>query len=97
MTGDGIKVPRQTSSIWRWIASGDGREVKPHPRALADLERRKALGDRPDLTGRMLGDPPPGRSALDRKRAAEEAERLARLARAATETEQRDSEEKADG
>jgi hypothetical protein len=56
-----------TSSIWKWIGQPPGHQEKPDPRALADLARRKALGPRPDLTGRMLGDPPPGRSALDRK------------------------------
>lgn len=70
-----------TSSIWRWCSDAPGKNVvTPSPRALADLERRKALGPRPDLTGRLMGDPPPGRSALDKKleaerRAAEGAEK----------------------
>jgi hypothetical protein len=66
-----------TSSIWQWIGGAPGHTEKPSPQALADLKRRKALGPRADLTGRMLGDPPPGRSALDRKL---EAERRAREA-----------------
>jgi hypothetical protein len=69
-----------TSSIWQWIGDGPpGGGEKPSPKALEDLARRKALGDRADLTGRLLGDPPPGRSALDRKREA-------RLAKAIEET-----------
>lgn len=60
-----------TSSIWKWIGGAPGADAKPSRKALADLERRRALGDREDLTGRLLGDPPPGRSALDRKREAE--------------------------
>jgi hypothetical protein len=60
-----------TSSIWKWIRDAHGHQERPSPKALADLARRRALGPRPDLTGRMLGDPPPGRSALDRKLEAE--------------------------
>lgn len=56
-----------TSSIWRWSKEAPGKGGEPCRQALADLERRKALGPREDLTGRLLGDPPPGRSALDRK------------------------------
>jgi hypothetical protein len=75
-------VTRFTSSAWRWIKDTPADVEPPSPKALADLERRRALGDRPDITGRMLGDPPPGRSALDRKREREEAERLAAIAKA---------------
>lgn len=46
--------------------------TRPSEKALADLARRQATPDTRDNTGRLLGDPPPGRSALDRKRAAEE-------------------------
>jgi hypothetical protein len=60
-----------TSSIWQWIGGAPGHTEKPSPQALADRARRRALGERQDLTGRMLGDPPPGRSALDRKLEAE--------------------------
>jgi len=60
-----------TSSIWKWIGGAPGSGQKPSKRALADLERRNAMGERSDLTGRLLGDPPPGRSALDRKLEAE--------------------------
>lgn len=34
----------------------------------ADLERRKAAADNRDFTATFCGDPPPGYSALDRKR-----------------------------
>lgn len=61
-----------TSSIWKWIGSPPGHEEKPSPRALADRARRQAMGPRADLTGRLLGDPPPGRSALERKIADEQ-------------------------
>lgn len=60
-----------TSSIWKWIGGAPGTDQRPSRAALADLERRQALGPRQDITGRLLGDPPPGRSALDRKREAE--------------------------
>lgn len=60
-----------TSSIWKWIGVPPGHEEKPSPKALADRERRVALGPRADLTGRLLGDPPPGRSALERRLEAE--------------------------
>jgi hypothetical protein len=71
-----------TSSIWQWIGDAPpGHQDKPSPKALADLARRRALGERTDVTGRLLGDPPPGRSALDRKREAE-----ARLVKAIEET-----------
>lgn len=62
---------RFTSSAWRWIKDTPEADIKPSPKALADLDRRKALGPRSDLTGRMLGDPPPGRSALEQKLEAE--------------------------
>ena len=64
---------RFTSSIYKW-SMHRGTELPASPKALADLERRRALGPRADLTGQLLGDPPPGRSALDRKREAEERE-----------------------
>jgi hypothetical protein len=78
-----------TSSIWKWIGpSAKAPEEKPSPKALADLKRRQAMGERPDLTGRMLGDPPPGRSALDRKLEAERRAREALEALAAIEEDQ---------
>lgn len=60
-----------TSSIWKWSGPPSGHQERPSPWALADLDRRKALGPRADLTGRMMGDPPPGRSALEKKLEAE--------------------------
>jgi hypothetical protein len=69
-----------TSSIWQWIGDAPpGHQDRPSPKALEDLARRRALGERTDVTGRLLGDPPPGRSALDRKR--EAAERVAAITR----------------
>lgn len=61
--------PRYTSSAWRWIKDTPGQDHEPpSPRALADRARREAMAEGRDLTGRMLGDPPAGRSALDKLR-----------------------------
>jgi hypothetical protein len=48
----------------------------PSPSALEDRDRRYELRARQSLTAAFFGDPPPGRSALDRRRA--EQERIAR-------------------
>ena len=57
------------SSIYQWsIHRSKPKDTQPSPKALADLARRKAIPDTRDNTGRLLGDPEPGRSALDRKR-----------------------------
>jgi hypothetical protein len=45
-----------------------GTRGGPSAQAVAELERRNAARDRRDLTSIVLGDPPPGYSALDRKR-----------------------------
>lgn len=58
------------SSIYKW-SMHRGTELQPSPKALADRARRQAIPDTRDNTGRLLGDPPPGRSALDQKREAE--------------------------
>ena len=42
-------------------------EAEPPPEALEDLAQRKAQADRRDISGVAFGDPPSGRSALDRK------------------------------
>lgn len=55
------------SSIYTW-SMHRGSEQKPSQKALADRARRKAIPDTRDNTGRLLGDPEPGRSALDKKR-----------------------------
>lgn len=60
---------RLTSSIYKWRHTKTDL-TEPSPQALADRAKRAALPDTRDLTGRLLGDPPPGRSALDRKLAA---------------------------
>lgn len=44
------------------------REAPPSPEALAEREQRLRTPDTRDMTGQILGDPPPGRSALDKKR-----------------------------
>jgi hypothetical protein len=68
------------SKIYQWsVHKHRPKDVQPSPSALADLARRRAVADSRDNTGRLLGDPEPGRSALDRKREAEERARLARL------------------
>jgi hypothetical protein len=90
MSGDDIGAPGTrrprlgfvSSSVWKWIATPPGPEEPPDPKALADRARREALGPRADLTGRLVGDPPPGRSALEMKI---EAERLRALTQQSTE------------
>ena len=57
------------SRIYRWWRQHTP-ETPPSPRALADLARRRVTPDTRDNTGRLLGDPEPGRSALDRRLAA---------------------------
>ena len=75
------------STIYQWsIHKHRPKDVQPSPSALADLARRRAVADSRDNTGRLLGDPEPGRSALDRKREAEERARLARLVKTIEET-----------
>jgi hypothetical protein len=48
----------------------------PSPSALEDRDRRYELRAQQSLTAAFFGDPPPGRSTLDRRRA--EQERIAR-------------------
>lgn len=75
---------RMVSAIWAragkkqpgWRVRLDphyGREQPPNQEALDDLARRNMLPDTRSLAAQLLGDPPPGRSALDKKR--EEAQR----------------------
>jgi hypothetical protein len=52
------------------------QKTAPSPSALEDRDRRYELRARQSLTAAFFGDPPPGRSALDRQRA--EQERIAR-------------------
>jgi hypothetical protein len=44
--------------------------VRPDPLALADRDRREELREQQSLTAAFFGDPQPGMSALDRRRAA---------------------------
>jgi hypothetical protein len=68
------------STIYQWsIHRHKPKDIEPSPSALADLAKRQAVADTRDNTGRLLGDPPPGRSALDRKR--EAAERVVAITR----------------
>jgi len=79
---------RIISKIWEkgrklsaWEARIDpwhGHEQPPSPEALADREKRLATPDTRSVTGKVMGDPLPGRSALEKKR---EAERLAKAKR----------------
>jgi len=72
---------RVISKIWEkgrklsaWEARIDpyrGVEPPPSPEALADRDRRQAMPDTRSVTGRILGDPLAGRSALEKKREAE--------------------------
>lgn len=54
------------SSIYRWRHTRTDLS-QPSPKALADRARRQQLPETRDNTGVLLGDPPAGRSALDRK------------------------------
>lgn len=54
------------SSIYSWRHTKTDM-TQPSPKALADRERRQRIPDTRDNTGRLMGDPPPGRSALDKK------------------------------
>jgi hypothetical protein len=56
---------------WRSVMQQPADYTQPDPRALADRARRQATPESRDLTGILLGDPPAGRSALDRKREVE--------------------------
>jgi hypothetical protein len=67
MTGRKATYRPGTSSIWKWIGTPPGHEEKASPKALADREKRQAMADTRSVTGRLLGDPPPGRSALDQR------------------------------
>lgn len=62
-------VSKMVSGIYAWRNQSDAK-VSADPKALADLRRRQATPDTRDNTGRLLGDPEPGRSALDQKLAA---------------------------
>ena len=67
-----MKAPRMTSTIWRWIPkSGEQDTSPPSPKAIADRDRRLAYGETRSLTGQLMGDPPAGRSALEKKIEAE--------------------------
>ena len=67
-----MKGPRMTSSIWAWIPERAQPDTSPpSPKALADRDRRLAMGETRSLTGQLLGDPPAGRSALEKKLEAE--------------------------
>lgn len=71
---------RIISKIWergkkpsRWEIRLDpwhGHEQPPSPEALADRDRRMMAPDTRSITGKVMGDPPAGRSALDQKQAA---------------------------
>lgn len=72
---EAAKTARRGTHVWRApkrIESGGGRPVayvdpeavRIDPGVLA--ERERALEAEPDLTRRLMGDPLPGRSALDR-------------------------------
>jgi len=53
------------------------QKITPCPSALAERDRREELRPQQSLTAAFFGDPLPGRSALDRRRA--EQQRIARL------------------
>ena len=65
---------RMVSSIyaWRSVLHQPADYTQPDPGALADRARRMLMPETRDLTGLLMGDPPAGRSALDRKRETEQ-------------------------
>lgn len=65
------------SKVYAWSVHRGPVEQQPSPTALADRARRQAMPETRDLTGILQGDPPAGRSALDRKREAEMRRELA--------------------
>jgi hypothetical protein len=68
--------PDQSAPSSDIALSVSGSQKIPSPSALEDRDRRYELRARQSLTAAFFGDPPPGRSALDRRRA--EQERIAR-------------------
>lgn len=50
----------------RMIHSTSGTPIRPSDRAVADMLARRSAPPR-DLTGALMGDPPRGYSALDRR------------------------------
>jgi hypothetical protein len=58
------------------LSVSGSQKITPSPSALEDRDRRYELRAQQSLTAAFFGDPPPGRSALDRRRA--EQERIAR-------------------
>lgn len=58
----------------RYRINSDRQRYQQAPNAaVIDRERRDAARDRQSITGSVFGDPPPGYSALDRKRAGQRA------------------------
>lgn len=60
-------MSKLTSKVYTWRHTRTDM-TNADPQAVAELMRRKATPDTRDNTGLLLGDPPPGRSALDLKR-----------------------------
>jgi hypothetical protein len=78
-----LDMMREHGASMRAAGMGGGADG-PGAAELKALKARHLRRERPDLTGRILGDPPPGASALDAKRRAEaEAARPARPAKLA--------------
>lgn len=70
------KIWEQGKKPARWETRIDpwhGHEQPPSAEALADRDRRVKTPDTRSLTGRVMGDPPAGRSALEKKLEAEAA------------------------
>jgi len=61
-----IAETRLPCSLSRYVVSG-GETGTPSAKALAERDRRMREPETRDLTGVLLGDPPPQRSALYRK------------------------------
>lgn len=81
----------EISSIYKWRHT-PADKTQPSPKALEDRKRRQAMPDTRDNTGRLLGDPPPGRSALDMKRAASQPQPTGWVSEYAEDIEDNDNE-----
>ena len=71
--GEPDQFPPSSDVALRIVVS---QKIVPSPEQLADRDRGYELRARQSLTAAFFGDPLPGRSALDRRRA--EQERIAR-------------------
>jgi len=63
---EGKPVPGEMKSPYRYFRAKEPRE-RASSAALLDRVLRQTMRETQSLTGRLMGDPPPGWSALDRR------------------------------